>query len=165
MPFGDEVAFCVLLADVAAGFAVVAGFAAGVELSVAAGALAAGGAVEGLVAEDCRAGAVPAKMRVAANTQIAMLGNFRMDLVSQRFGACANGGNCEVCSVMPRLPCERRGPSDRPLRECEGAQARSRRFGSRVWRARPCAKKSGKATIGKSFLVCCEGVSRRRMQT
>ena len=96
VPFCDEAAFCVLLADFAAGFAagfaVVAGFAAGVELSVAAGALAAGGAVEGFVAEDCRPIAVSAKVRVAANTHIAMSGNFRMDLVSQRFDACANGG-------------------------------------------------------------------------
>ena len=157
MPFGDEVAFCVLLADVAAGFAagfaVVAGFAAGVELSVAAGALAAGGAVEGFVAEDCRAAAVPAKMRVAANTHIAMLGNFRMDLVSQRFGAGANGGNCEVCLVMPRLPCARRDPGERPLRECEGAQARSLALGSKVWRARLRAKKSEKPPTRNTFSV------------
>ena len=92
-----------MLADVAAGlaagFAVVAGFAAGVELSGAAGALAAGGAVEEFVAEDCRPGAVPAKRRVAASRHITMLGSFRMDLVSQRFGARANGGNGET--VMP----------------------------------------------------------------
>ena len=122
-------------------------------MSVAAGALAAGGAVEGFVAEDCRAAAVPAKMRVAANTHIAMLGNFRMDLVSQRFGAGANGGNCEVCLVMPRLPCARRGPGERPLRECEGAQARSLALGSKVWRARLRAKKSEKPPTRNTFSV------------
>lgn len=129
MPFCEEAAFCVLLADVAAGFAasfaVVAGFAAGVEWSDAAGALAAGGAVEGFVAEDCRPGAVPAKMKVAVSTQIAMLGSFRMDLVSQRFGARANGGNCEICSVLPRRYPRGVAGAAAPLRECERAQARS----------------------------------------
>ena len=82
------------MAGFAAGFAVVAGFAAGVEPSGAAGAPAAAGVVDGFVAEDCRAAAVPAKIRVLANTHVAMLGNFRMDLVSQRFGVFANGVNC-----------------------------------------------------------------------
>ena len=87
----DEVPVCVLLADAAAGFAAgFGGFAAGVELSVAAGALAAGGVVEGFVAGVCCATAVPAKIRVVANRFVAMLGSFRMDLVSQRFAACAN---------------------------------------------------------------------------
>src|SRR6202451_1877065 len=55
-----------------------------------AGALAAGGAVEEFVAEECRAGAAPAKMRIAANTHIAMSGNFRMVLVWERVGGCAS---------------------------------------------------------------------------
>jgi hypothetical protein len=107
VPFCDEAAFCVLRADVAAGFAVVAGFAAGVELSVAADPVAAGGAVEGFVAEDCRARATPAQRRDAANTHIAMLGSFRMDLVSQRFGACANERNRQGLSGCP--DCHPRG--------------------------------------------------------
>lgn len=102
---------CVLLAEVAAGFAagfaVVAGFGAGVELSVVAGAPAAGGFVDGFAAEDCRAAAVPAKMRVVANRLVAMLGSFRMDLVSQRFGACANGVNRDGCWVIPGLSADR----------------------------------------------------------
>src|ERR1700733_15502048 len=87
-----------------------------------------------------------------------MLGNFRMGLVSQRFGACANGGNCEVCSVMPGLPCERRGPGDRPLRECEGAQARSLLVRQQSMAGKTfCQKVGKKPPIRKSFLVCCEG--------
>ena len=93
---GVELAACVFVAEVAAGFAAgfagVAGFFAGaVELSVAAGALAAGGFVDGFVAGGCCATAVPAKIKVAATTLTAMLGSFRMALVSQRFAACANG--------------------------------------------------------------------------
>jgi hypothetical protein len=99
-------------AGFAAGFAVVAGFAGGVELSVVAGALAAGGVVDGFVAEDCCAAAVPAKMRVLANTHLAMLGSFRMDPVSQRFGACANGVNRDVRLVSSGL----RTPTTRLLR-------------------------------------------------
>jgi hypothetical protein len=34
-------------------------------------------------------------MRVVANRLIAMLGSFRMDLVSQRFAACANEVICD----------------------------------------------------------------------
>ena len=94
--FCDDVALCAFVAEAAAGFAAgfagVAGFfAAGVEPSVAAGALAGGGVVDGFVAGVCCAAAVPAKMRVVVNRLIAMLGSFRMGLVSQRFGACANG--------------------------------------------------------------------------
>jgi hypothetical protein len=73
---------CEEAADFAAGFA---GFAAGVEPSVA------GGVVDGFVVGVCCAAAVPAKIMVAANTLIAMLGSFRMDLVSHWFGMCANG--------------------------------------------------------------------------
>ena len=96
LPFCDDVALCAFVAEaaavLAAGFAAVAGFfAAGVELSVAAGALAGGGVVDGFVAGVCCALAVPAKMRVVVNRLIAMLGSFRMDLVSQRFAARANG--------------------------------------------------------------------------
>ena len=90
---------CVFAAEAAAGFAAgfagVAGFAVGAELSVAVGALAAGGVVDGFVAGVCCAAAVPAKMRVVANRLIAMLGSFRMDLVSQRFAACANEVMCD----------------------------------------------------------------------
>jgi hypothetical protein len=105
-PFGDEVALCVFVAEVAAGFAAgfagVAGFfAAGVELSVAAGALAGGGVVAGFVAEVCCAAAVPAKMRAVAIRLIAMLGSFRMDLVSQRFAACANRLAQSLPKVLP----------------------------------------------------------------
>ena len=97
VPFCGEAALCVLLADVAAGFAAgFAGFAAGVELSGAAGVLAAGGVVDGFVAGACCAAAAPVKMRVAANTLVAMLGSFRMDLVSQRFGVRANAVNRDV---------------------------------------------------------------------
>ena len=72
---------CEEAVDFAIGFA---GFVAGVEPSVA------GGVVDGFVAGVCCAAAVPAKIMVAANTFIAMLGNFRMDLVSHWFAACAN---------------------------------------------------------------------------
>ncbi len=108
----DEVPVCVLLAEAtagfAAGFAVVAGFAAGVELSVA----AAGGVVDGFVADDCRAAAVPAKMKMVASTYVAMLGSFRMDLVWQRFGACANGVDRDVCPKMRDLPSSRSSGSE-----------------------------------------------------
>jgi hypothetical protein len=110
-PFGEAVVLCVFVAEVvpvlAAGFAGVAGFAAGVKLSVAAGALAAGGVVDGFVAGVCCAAAVPARMRVVANRLIAMLGSFRMDLVSQRFAGCANGANRGVCSVIHGLSADR----------------------------------------------------------
>jgi hypothetical protein len=87
-----EPEFCVLLAEAAAGFAAgFAGFGAGVELSVAAGALAGGGVVDGSVAGVCCAAAEPAKKMVAANTLAAMLGSFRMELVSHCFLAGANG--------------------------------------------------------------------------
>ena len=85
-------AVCVFEAEAAAGFgAGFAGFAAGAEPSVAAGVVAAGGVVDGFVAGVCWAAAEPAKMIVAANTLTAMLGSFRMDLVSHWFGVCANG--------------------------------------------------------------------------
>lgn len=107
---GVFAAACGLVAEVApllaAGFADVAGFAAGVELSPEGGAFAAG-VVDGVVAGVCCAAAVPARMRVAANRLIAMLGSFRMDLVSQSFGACANGRNRDVGSVT--LACHLRG--------------------------------------------------------
>ena len=74
-----------LCEEAAAGFAAgFAGFAAGVEPS------AAGGVVDGFVAGVCCAAAVPARKIVAANTLTAMLGSFRMDLVSHCFAACAN---------------------------------------------------------------------------
>ena len=97
VPLCDEAALCVFDAEAAAGFAAgLAGFFAGdVEPSVAAGALDVGGVVDGFVAGVCCATAVPAKIMVAANTLTAMLGSFRMDLVSQRFAACAN-------EVIPR---------------------------------------------------------------
>ena len=83
---------CVLLAEPAAGFAAgFAGFGAGVEVSVAAGALAGVGAVDGFGAGVCCAAAEPAKMMVAANTLAAMLGSFRIGLVSHCFPAGANG--------------------------------------------------------------------------
>jgi hypothetical protein len=47
--------------------------------------------VDGFVAGVCCAAAEPAKMKVAANTLTAMLGSFRIDLVSHWFAACANG--------------------------------------------------------------------------
>ena len=87
-----ELESCVLLAEPAAGFAAgFAGFGAGVEVSVAAGALAGGGVVDGFVAGVCCAAAEPAKMMVAANTLAAMLGSFRIGLVSHCFPAGANG--------------------------------------------------------------------------
>jgi hypothetical protein len=111
VPFCDEVALCDFVAEaapvLAAGFAGVAGFAAGVEPSVAAGALVAGGVVDGFVAGVCCAAAVPAKIRVVANKLIAMLGSFRMDLVSQRFAGCANGVNRGGCSVNRGLLSDR----------------------------------------------------------
>jgi len=142
-----EVAFCdavvlwVFVAEVvpvlAAGFAGVAGLAAGVELSVAAGALAAGGVVDGFVAGVCCAAADPAKKRVVANRLIAMLGSFRMDLVSQRFAGCANGVNRGVCSVIRGLPADR-----------------SRRRGARAsrihWRAGGIALARGRGWVKKA---------------
>ena len=137
VPFCDEMALCVFVAEaapvLAAGFAGVAGFAAGVELSVTAGALAAGGVVDGFVAGVCCAAAVPAKMRVVANRLIAMLGNFRMDLVSQRFAGCANGVARDVTVVIRGLPSERsgrRGTAAARIRRRTGgvAAARCRRF-------------------------------------
>ena len=90
-----ELAFCVLVAEAAAGFAAgfagVAGFAAGFELSVAAAVVDAGGVVDGFVAGVCCAAAEPAKMIAVANTAAAMLGSFRMELVSHCFAAGANG--------------------------------------------------------------------------
>ena len=79
-----EVPLCEEVAGFVAGLA---GFAAGVEPSVAAG------VVDGFVAGVCCAAAEPANM-VAANTLTAMLGSFRMDLVSHWFGVGANGVIC-----------------------------------------------------------------------
>ena len=67
------------------------GFAADVEPSVAAGVVDAGAVVDGSVAGVCCAAAEPAKKMVAANTLAAMLGSFRMELVSHCFLAGANG--------------------------------------------------------------------------
>lgn len=140
VPFCDAVALCVFVAEVvpvlAAGFAGVAGFAAGVELSVAAGALAAGGVVDGFVVGVCCAVADPAEKRVVANRLIAMLGSFRMDLVSQRFAGCANGVNRGVCSVIHGLPADRsrrRGAAASRIRSREGdiALTRCRRYAKR----------------------------------
>jgi hypothetical protein len=131
------VALCVFVAEadagLAAGFAGVAGFAAAVELSVAAGALAAGGVADGFVAGVCCATAVPAKMRVVANRLIAMSGNFRMDLVSQRFAGCANGGKRGVCSVIGGLATDRsrrRGAAAGRIGGRAGGIALARRQGS-----------------------------------
>lgn len=80
-----------MAAEAVAGFeAGFAGFATGVELS-GAGALAAGGVVDGFVAGFCCAAAEPAKEMVAANMLTAMLGNFGMELVSHCFAVRANG--------------------------------------------------------------------------
>jgi len=141
VPFCDAVVLCVFVAEVvpvlAAGFAGVAGFAAGVELSVAAG-----GVVDGFVAGVCCAAADPAKQRVVANRLIAMLGSFRMDLVSQRFAGCANGVNRGVCSLIRGLP-----PASSRRRGAAASRIRWRVGGMALARGRRCAKKRRKRAI------------------
>jgi hypothetical protein len=103
VPLGEEAAVCVLDAEVVAGFgAGFASFVADVELSVAE-ALDDGGAVDEFVAGVCCAGAVPARRMVAAKTLTAMLGSFRMELVSHCFAVCANGVIREWCVLMADL--------------------------------------------------------------
>lgn len=143
-----EVAFCdavvlwVFFAEVvpvlAAGFA---GLAAGVELSVAAG-----GVVDGFVAGVCCAATDPAKKRVVANSLIAMLGSFRMDLVSQRFAGCANGVNRGVCSVIRGLPADRsrrRGARASRIHCCAGGIALARGRGWVKKRRKRAIRKCG----------------------
>lgn len=100
-PLCEEAAVCALDAEVVAGFG--AGFAAAVEPSVVTGAFDDGGTVDEFVAGVCRAAAVPARRKVAAKTLTAMLGSFRMDLVSHCFAVCANGVIREWCVLMADL--------------------------------------------------------------